>query len=43
MIQFIGWHNENGTWYKAYRVFDKWLIHIGGRFPWIHGDLGLPF
>ena len=43
MIQFIGWHNENGTCYRAYRIFNKYLIHIGGRFPYIHGSMGVPF
>lgn len=42
MIRFIGWHNDNGTWFRAYRVFGK-LIHIGGRFPYIHGSMGVPF
>ena len=43
VIQFVGWCCDNGTWYKSYTVFDKYLIHIGGRFPWIHGSLGVPF
>ena len=43
MIKFIGWHNEYGTMYRAYRVFNKYLIHVGGKFPFIHGRMGVPF
>lgn len=43
MIKFTGWHNEYGTMYRAYRVFGKYLIHLGGKFPWIHGSMGVPF
>ena len=38
------WSEEDETsCYRAYRIFGKWLIHFGGRFPWVHGSMGVPF
>ena len=42
MIRKEGFAYIDGKGYKTYRVFER-LIHIGGKFPWIHGSLGMPF
>lgn len=43
MIGKEGFAYINGTKYNTYRVFGRFLIHVGGKFPWIHGSLGMPF
>ena len=43
VVRFIGWCYDNGRHYRSYRVFGRYLIHVGGKFPWVHGDLGWPF
>ena len=42
LIRKEGFAHINGTYYNTYRVLGR-LIHIGGKFPWIHGSLGMPF
>lgn len=42
LIRKIGFAYINGTNYRTYRVFGK-LIHVGGKFPFIHGNLSMPF
>jgi hypothetical protein len=43
MIRKEGFAYINGTYYNTYRVLGRWVIHIGGKFPWIHGRKGMPF
>lgn len=42
LIRKEGYAYINGKGYRTYRVFGK-LIHVGGKFPFIHGSLGMPF